>query len=350
MLTNRAYLGGKAQEALVKGLEISEEITGAIVADAIRTMNAKIALDPSTAQGWVLVDYPKTRAQAALLERELSGYEEPKAQKLGNLKRNQNSAKPNQRTLIAQPANGEQSAASMAESIIDAVFVLDVENAVAIRRAVGRRQDPITGRVFHLEFDPPSAEEPGLVERLVPLDSENDNDNQLQEHLVAYEEEHAGVKSWFTKFGNMHFVDANSTKDDTLTSVELVVSQVIEERKSKLASRPQSVANSTDAKPSSTDFAADAAKPTAERPSSPTTTASDASAQKTPAGTASTPTLTRASRSASTSKPNSARIKRLNITRSAFAGLPTPGITKELATILYNSMSQFIIGGCDCLA
>lgn len=43
---------------------------------------------------------------------------------------------------------------------------LDVGDEVAIKRVVGRRRDPDTGRVFHLEFDPPPEGEVGLTERL----------------------------------------------------------------------------------------------------------------------------------------------------------------------------------------
>ena len=37
---------------------------------------------------------------------------------------------------------------------------------MAIKRVLGRRRDPETGRLFHLEADPPPEGEPGLAERL----------------------------------------------------------------------------------------------------------------------------------------------------------------------------------------
>ena len=45
------------------------------------------------------------------------------------------------------------------------VLELDDE-ALAVKRALGRRVDPATGRVYHLEFDAPPAKEPGLAARL----------------------------------------------------------------------------------------------------------------------------------------------------------------------------------------
>ena len=54
---------------------------------------------------------------------------------------------------------------------LDAVMVLEVPDfTLALKRALGRRLDPATGRVYHLEFAPPPANDPGLVGRLQELD------------------------------------------------------------------------------------------------------------------------------------------------------------------------------------
>lgn len=50
---------------------------------------------------------------------------------------------------------------------LDAVMVLELDDeALAVKRALGRRVDPLTGRVYHLEFDAPPPKEPGLAARL----------------------------------------------------------------------------------------------------------------------------------------------------------------------------------------
>lgn len=50
---------------------------------------------------------------------------------------------------------------------LEAVVSLDLpDNQMAVRRASGRRVDPQTGRIYHLEFDPPSAKDVGLNARL----------------------------------------------------------------------------------------------------------------------------------------------------------------------------------------
>ena len=50
---------------------------------------------------------------------------------------------------------------------LDAVMVLELnDESLAVKRALGRRVDPLTGRVYHLEFDAPPPKEPGLAARL----------------------------------------------------------------------------------------------------------------------------------------------------------------------------------------
>lgn len=50
---------------------------------------------------------------------------------------------------------------------LDAVMVLELDDeALAVKRALGRRVDPLTGKVYHLEFDAPPPKEPGLAARL----------------------------------------------------------------------------------------------------------------------------------------------------------------------------------------
>lgn len=50
---------------------------------------------------------------------------------------------------------------------MDKVMVFELaEEAVALRRALGRRVDPQTNRIYHMEFDPPPEKDAGLMERL----------------------------------------------------------------------------------------------------------------------------------------------------------------------------------------
>ncbi len=64
---------------------------------------------------------------------------------------------------------------------LDHVLLLEVPDEPIIRRIVGRRTDPETGRIYHLEFDPPPADAAGrLVHR------KDDTEEACKERLAAY--------------------------------------------------------------------------------------------------------------------------------------------------------------------
>jgi adenylate kinase len=41
----------------------------------------------------------------------------------------------------------------------DIMFVLDVPDEELVERIVGRRNDPVTGKIYHLKFNPPKEKE-----------------------------------------------------------------------------------------------------------------------------------------------------------------------------------------------
>jgi len=45
----------------------------------------------------------------------------------------------------------------------DLFFIFEVDEPVLIERAVGRRVDPLTKRVYHLKFNPPSLNDGGIT-------------------------------------------------------------------------------------------------------------------------------------------------------------------------------------------
>jgi adenylate kinase family enzyme len=156
------FIGEQIQQSLLEGQAPDDEHIIKLLIIEIK----KQSENPINS-GWVLVDFPRTKAQAQLFEKELSGYEEPKPIKLGNLHRSgkektekteneTHQSVPKKRSLIAPP--GENSAATSAipaVSELDAVILLDVSNETAFRRAAGRRLDPVSGIEYHLEFNPP---------------------------------------------------------------------------------------------------------------------------------------------------------------------------------------------------
>ena len=83
---------------------------------------------------------------------------------------------------------------------IDAVVEIDVEHEEIVRRMSGRRVHPASGRVYHVEHNPPETEghddetgEP-LVQR------EDDTEETVRHRLGVYEEQTAPLKTYYREW------------------------------------------------------------------------------------------------------------------------------------------------------
>lgn len=133
---------------------------------------AKITADAN--KGFIILDFPQNQQQAKILEGKLTGYvqdiEKPKCE----LK----IAKENITFLIDKPIK-PASLHSLKPSGLDLVLQINVPSKECIRRAVGRRQDPTTGIIYHMEDNPPPANDHKLNDRLQPIDDASCSEVQL---------------------------------------------------------------------------------------------------------------------------------------------------------------------------
>ena len=73
------------------------------------------------------------------------------------------------------PRTAVQAAALKAAGISCDVFInLEVDSDVLIERVVGRRMDPVTGKIYHLKYSPPPADDDELMGRLVYRSDDNE--------------------------------------------------------------------------------------------------------------------------------------------------------------------------------
>ncbi|MCX6549944.1 MAG: adenylate kinase [Acidobacteria bacterium] len=138
------------------GLELKRYAdAGALVPDALvnRLVEERLA-HPDCGRGFLLDGYPRTVAQAEWLDRML--------------------AKSGRR--------------------IDHVLLIEIDDAVIVERIVGRRSDPVTGRIYHLVFDPPPGE---IVPRLVHR--RDDTEAVLTRRLREYHDKTAPLVPYYER-------------------------------------------------------------------------------------------------------------------------------------------------------
>ena len=127
---NGTALGKEAKEYMSKGALVPDSVV-------IGMVKAKLSEPEEKAKGWLLDGFPRTASQAK----------------------------------------------AMADIGIkaDAFVQLEVPDSVLVERICLRRTDPVTGKIYHLKFNPPPAD---VVSRLVHRS--DDNEDSLKERLKQY--------------------------------------------------------------------------------------------------------------------------------------------------------------------
>ncbi|XP_073132559.1 adenylate kinase 5, chloroplastic isoform X2 [Henckelia pumila] len=166
-------IGNQAKEYMNSGCLVPDEIVTAMV-------TTRLSLEDAKEKGWLLDGYPRTFAQAESLEK-----------------------------LNVRP---------------DTCIVLDVPDEILIDRSVGRRLDPLTGKIYHMTNFPPESEE--IKERLVTRP--DDTEEKVKSRLQIYKQNAEAMFSTYSDILNK--VDGNRPKEIIFKEIESVLSRLLDEK------------------------------------------------------------------------------------------------------------------------
>jgi hypothetical protein len=201
---------------LAAAAEGDDQVAAAATADAAAA--AAVAAAAARPLGFVIDGFPSTAAEAMALERALTGLDTARADCIRR-----------RCSVVAPPAPQELTAHADPSYVsgLDAVVVLELPDIEpATLRALGRRVDHETGRVFHLDFDPPPTNEPGLIERLEHLVAPEEA--RVKERLTAWNLGRGDVEAWTARFDGLRVaLDATPVKEEVATAAAAVVERII---------------------------------------------------------------------------------------------------------------------------
>ncbi|ELY94979.1 adenylate kinase [Natrialba hulunbeirensis JCM 10989] len=118
--------------------------------------------------------------------------------------------------LDGYPRNLEQAEELEGMTDLDVVLYLDVSEEELVHRLTGRRMDPETGEIYHVEYNPP--EDPEIEERLEQR--EDDTEETVRERLRVYRENTEPVVEYYDDQGTLERVDGEQAPDDVWESVK----------------------------------------------------------------------------------------------------------------------------------
>jgi len=112
-------------------------------------------------------------------------------------------------TRTVTQAKALEEALTRSGSKIDHVIAFDVPDEEIVVRSAGRRIDPTTGYIYHLEFNPPP---PEVASRVVQRS--DDNAGTLQKRLRKYHKETSPILGYFASKGLLTTVNGVGSVDE----------------------------------------------------------------------------------------------------------------------------------------
>ncbi|KAJ0805320.1 putative adenylate kinase [Helianthus annuus] len=131
--------------------------------------------------------------------------------------------------LDGYPRSSSQATALQAYGFKPDIFILlEVPQEILVDRVVGRRLDPVTGRIYHMTYSPPETEE--IAARLTQRfdDTEEKVKLRLQTH-------NQNVESVLSLFEDITVkVDGSLSKEDVFATIDSALSNLIKQKNATL--------------------------------------------------------------------------------------------------------------------
>ena len=97
---------------------------------------------------------------------------------------------------------------------VSMVISIEVPDENIVGRIVGRRMDPETGNIYHLDFKPPPEE---IKSRLIQR--KDDNEDTVRSRLDAYHLQTSPLADYYDNFGILKRVDGNRSIGEVTESI-----------------------------------------------------------------------------------------------------------------------------------
>ncbi|WP_440771486.1 adenylate kinase [Natronorubrum sp. DTA28] len=121
--------------------------------------------------------------------------------------------------LDGYPRNIEQAEELEGMTELDVVLYLDVGEDELVHRLTGRRMDPETGDIYHIEYNPP--EDPDVEARLEQRD--DDTEETVKERLRVFRENTEPVIEFYEEEGSLERINGEQAPDQVWDDVKATI-------------------------------------------------------------------------------------------------------------------------------
>ncbi len=176
------YLRREVKAKTELGVKIADIISrGELVSDEIAVEVVKGVFYSNRDKNILLDGFPRTVTQAVLLDEVLLGYKRQ----------------------------------------VDIAVYFKVSDKEVIRRISGRRMDPVTGKIYHIEFNPPP-------EGVNTIQRDDDRIEVIKKRLELFHKETAPVADYYKKQKKIAEIDGEGKPDEVYSRLLSAIKQYIE--------------------------------------------------------------------------------------------------------------------------
>lgn len=110
-----------------------------------------------------------------------------------------------------------------------AVVALNVDDDILVKRVVGRRLDPDTGAIYHVDFNPPPSDKPEIASRLIQRS--DDTEDKARVRLATFHDNAKSIENHYSSI--LKHVDGSRSKNDVFQDVKAIITHAIHDPPSK---------------------------------------------------------------------------------------------------------------------
>ena len=107
---------------------------------------------------------------------------------------------------------------------LTAVLLIDAPDEEIVRRISGRRVGPVSGRVYHVEFDPPKVEGKDDADGADLIQRDDDRPETVRKRLEVYHAQTAPLVAHYEERGLLHRIDGMDSPSEVHEHVRATIS------------------------------------------------------------------------------------------------------------------------------
>jgi len=107
---------------------------------------------------------------------------------------------------------------------LTAVLLIEVPDEEIVKRISGRRVNPESGRIYHVDYDPPREEGVDDVDGTPLIQREDDKPETVRNRLAVYHEQTAPLVAYYDDQGLLHRFDGTAAPNEVAGHIRATIS------------------------------------------------------------------------------------------------------------------------------